>query len=750
MSATFGALKGAQLKLQPGLNIIQSPNEAGKSTWCAFIRAMLYGINTAERSKEGVLAEKTKYRPWTGDAMEGRMEIETEDGQAITIQRTALGTSPMRRIDVRYAGTGEQVLTLMHENLGEVLTGVPEAVFVRSAFIRQADVKVTQTGPLEERIKSLISSGEEEVNYGQTVEKLKKWLNRRRSQKKTGEIPQIQAELLEMNQTLARLQEASAAYNELSLQLDQARHRTEQLAQEQAAHIELERRAQRQKIADQRRQVENLQWEIATLQKQLTKQDGIQLSDELVRTAQETYDELRTANMRYTAAKEAWEQAEKDLSLIEEEKANTPFAGKDMDGAKALANDAAAVDAAAEKATNYNKSVYGIPLAVLPVVALGSLTVTQMVGLALWPLSIVSVIGAALAGLLFFRKWSIAKQKEAKRTTLFTLLNVPDIETLQTALADYEFLSQKAEELRHIAQETDQASGLAMLEMQELRSKFETAAHTFAPAVEGLEEAALTLTEMGQVVDRLETAEKELKTAQTWQETLEAGYEGDPHAPIPQDGLAPPAQSKSKTAYALRHMEQELDTLKHRFALGQGEVRALGDPVVLGARHGALTDRLTELTRQYSALQLAMEVLGEADSEISARFSPLLGQKAGYYLDRLTDGAYKRVLFDKTLTPSVERGEESISRDILYLSGGTVDQVYLALRLAICDLTFPKEQACPIILDDALVSFDENRMKQALVLLKELAAERQVLLFTCHDREAAFFDGTDGVNLIRL
>ena len=49
MTATFGALEGATLNLEEGLNLLQLPNEGGKSTWCAFLRAMFYGIPTRER-----------------------------------------------------------------------------------------------------------------------------------------------------------------------------------------------------------------------------------------------------------------------------------------------------------------------------------------------------------------------------------------------------------------------------------------------------------------------------------------------------------------------------------------------------------------------------------------------------------------------------------------------------------------------------------------------------------------------------
>ena len=48
MTATFGKLEHATLTLKPGLNVIHAPNEWGKSTWCAFIAAMLYGIDTRE------------------------------------------------------------------------------------------------------------------------------------------------------------------------------------------------------------------------------------------------------------------------------------------------------------------------------------------------------------------------------------------------------------------------------------------------------------------------------------------------------------------------------------------------------------------------------------------------------------------------------------------------------------------------------------------------------------------------------
>ena len=67
------------------------------------------------------------------------------------------------------------------------------------------------------------------------------------------------------------------------------------------------------------------------------------------------------------------------------------------------------------------------------------------------------------------------------------------------------------------------------------------------------------------------------------------------------------------------------------------------------------------------------------------------------------------------------------------MSRGATDQLYLAVRLAVCKLCL--EENPPIMLDDALVAFDDDRLKLALELLQELAQRQQIILFTCQKRE---------------
>ena len=75
MTADFGRLQGESLSLGDGLNVIAAPNESGKSTWCAFLKAMLYGVDSAQRARAGFLPDKTRYAAWDGGEMAGEMEL---------------------------------------------------------------------------------------------------------------------------------------------------------------------------------------------------------------------------------------------------------------------------------------------------------------------------------------------------------------------------------------------------------------------------------------------------------------------------------------------------------------------------------------------------------------------------------------------------------------------------------------------------------------------------------------------------
>ena len=164
----------------------------------------------------------------------------------------------------------------------------------------------------------------------------------------------------------------------------------------------------------------------------------------------------------------------------------------------------------------------------------------------------------------------------------------------------------------------------------------------------------------------------------------------------------------------------------------------MGDPAELESRREALTEELSRRRAEHAALEQALAALETAHAGLQARFSPSLNQRAGELLAKLTGGKYDAVSLTRQFEALAEEAGGLQPRRALALSQGTADQLYLAVRLAVCQLVLPSEEPCPLVLDDALANFDDSRMALALEALAELGKERQILLFTCHSREAAW------------
>lgn len=193
-----------------------------------------------------------------------------------------------------------------------------------------------------------------------------------------------------------------------------------------------------------------------------------------------------------------------------------------------------------------------------------------------------------------------------------------------------------------------------------------------------------------------------------------------------------------ETASHLNRLEEELRLLRSKLDLRRGRMEASGDPAALAAEREELNAEIERLGREYEALSLAMEALEQADQEIQSRLSPKINRLAGEFMARMTGGRYDRVMLDQSMAVTAREAGDPITRPLAALSAGTADQLYLSLRLAISQLLLPED--APILLDDALSAMDGERMAAAMALLQDLAQTRQIILFTCHNRELAWLD----------
>ena len=225
----------------------------------------------------------------------------------------------------------------------------------------------------------------------------------------------------------------------------------------------------------------------------------------------------------------------------------------------------------------------------------------------------------------------------------------------------------------------------------------------------------------------------------------EQGELPDPAIPLPR-----PSRSVEAMRSAIPEAQAQLAAARTRLDTISGQLQATRDPSELTAQLAEKRRKLESLQSEYEAIQLAMDALSAANQTLQNRFSPALGARTAEIFSALTGGRYDKVLLDRTLALSAEPSGDPTPRSIQVLSQGAADQLYLAVRLAICQLVLPPEKHVPLILDDVFASFDDQRLAAALEWLLQESQNRQILLFTCHDRERTYLAGRPGVHILTL
>ena len=123
----------------------------------------------------------------------------------------------------------------------------------------------------------------------------------------------------------------------------------------------------------------------------------------------------------------------------------------------------------------------------------------------------------------------------------------------------------------------------------------------------------------------------------------------------------------------------------------------------------------------------------ELSSSIRDSFGLYLNKEASRLITGITGGVYDSMSIDESLNVFLNTRYKLVP--IESVSSGTMDQVYLALRLAAAKLLQGSGEAFPLIFDDSFTQYDDERLRTALCWLAK-ACNSQMLIFTCHRREA--------------
>ena len=697
MTATFGKLEHETLKLQPGMNIIHAPNEWGKSTWCAFLVAMLYGMDTRAKTTKTALADKERYAPWSGSPMSGRIDLNW-NGRDITIERKTKRRVPLGEFRAYETETGLEIPELTATNCGQMLLGVEQSVFRRAGFIRLSDLPVTQDDALRSRLNALVTTGDESGDAERLARDLKDLRNKCRYNK-SGLLPQAEAQREELENKLSELEALESQSLRLKQRLGEVKSWLRQLENHRDALAFAAAEADAGRVAEARdahdRAVRHLET-LETTGAALPAREEAEKKVYQLREFQENWDSVQMEQRMLPPQPEAPAVPELFRGMTTEQ---------------------------AETMVGQDVQRYELLQRTKPHLALMLLGgAFALLGAVLLVMQEFLIGGVGLAAGLVLLLLGMAKGKAWRReaAALAEKYGSADADAWTESLRAYVDALKAYEQAQdaHRKQTGDLDVRLALLDKQRA-------------ALCGQQSPEKVLALWQDVLrqwEARENAHREVRRTESYLRAMESMAK-TAKAPAMPDDLT---YTEAETARLLSDALQEQQRLQNRLGQYQGRMEVLGNPAALQQQLAQVNGRIEKLENTYSALTIALDTLAQAKMELQRRFAPRIANRAQELLGAMTGGRYDRLTLAEDLSLHAGAAQEDTLHEALWRSDGTVDQLYLALRLAVAEELTPE---APLILDDALVRFDEERMKAALEILKKESDTKQVILFSCQKRE---------------
>ena len=157
----------------------------------------------------------------------------------------------------------------------------------------------------------------------------------------------------------------------------------------------------------------------------------------------------------------------------------------------------------------------------------------------------------------------------------------------------------------------------------------------------------------------------------------------------------------------------------------------------LEEEYGDLEEQYEELCKKNELIELVKEEIGKAYETMKKSITPKFTNNLSKIIEKISEGKYKNIQLDeaKGMIVEIENGNYVSVKN---LSVGTIDELYLSLRIG-AGLEISSEKL-PIILDETFAYWDDVRLQNILAYLNEEFKTRQIILFTCTNREERILD----------
>lgn len=729
----FGGVKNLHLDFDDHVNIIEGENEAGKSTICAFIKFIFYGLSG--KSTSGEMSERKRYLPFEGGGVYGSLTLRAGTPAADY------------RIERRITPTGKTAAKDEYQIIS-LETGAPafegaepcdaflsmsEGLFARTVFVSQKMGAQLDGGSggkeIAAALENLLFSAEETVDSAKALRAL----------------DSARAELLHKNAKGGRLYEACAQRDELIARLEKAKTERQALAKEEQQLIQLKKsEAGNSKLTKEAKakieqyESASLLLSFAKLRTLAQKGDALQKKKDQITPAAgvpET-EEIHTAIRLSAALRSTSEQAEK---LKEELQTAAPTGHDAPTGALQQSPD----ELYKLQKTSRALKAAGLFLLAAGMIAgglaaVGWLTQRFLAG------GLLPVLGALCAAFMLAGSvlLGVGMERGSRLRKALAACGAANLEAF-AALADEQAERARAQ-ARHADERQQKESALQdkLYYLRSLQAQAEELCGKYGAGYvspDSLDTLAVRLTAIKENCYSLEQEMKQNERAQDELRRLLSDYEEEQlrsQLPDPPEVILKSYNIKDLKNRLVFGTASEENIRNKRSELEKDVVAkraVIEDVEKLQAEIEELSAEIGALQLRYDAIRLAYDKIEEAAQRMKNNVSPALAKRAGELMCQATGGKYARLWVADDISLTYETpGTGSMIKEADFLSRGTKDLAYIALRIALCE-TLCQDPQMPMVFDETFCALDNRRFQQMMAVIAQ--RQGQTLIFTSQTRE---------------
>ena len=673
----YGNIENKDINLEEGINIIHGANESGKSTLLNYIISIFYGIS---RNKDGkALSDYEKYKPWNSNEFSGRISYKLENGEEYEIFRDFNKKNPkiyndkLEDISDRFETDKKDGSKFFIEQMG-----IDKQMYLSTVVSTQEEVRLDEKNQnmLIQKIANLAGTGEDNVSYKKALIKLQEKIRDEIGTNKTSQKPVniIEKEIVEINNKIVETEKYRNRKYEIDAEKEQILSELKELEQQKQILQELQNSMKSEEETKNRLEIreKNRKDNIAKINELTNQKNTINAESERVQSAKNHLQDIIKGHK---------ENIEKLNSEIEK-----------------IAN---------EKEETQEKEKPSILFIVITVV----LAIALICSIILIKNYIVSgILGVALiANIVFYvinknkqkvnkakLREKINQEKQYKREKLENQKQqiIANVNTTEKELEKQE------EEEKQVNSELSMLKGQIIL----------------------LEKNNEKITEEIEQDNKAIKEESNKNKQQIIEKYKDKNINDLLYINDYQNYISKIEETINNNRIRIKGLEIEYNTI----------VPQLDEMVVLEEKREADKEKLAELREKESIINIAIENLMDAYEEMKTTITPKFTKNLSESIQKISSNKYNKVTINDENGMIIEnnRGEYV---EAVKLSTGTIDQLYLALRLSMID-ELSKENL-PIILDESFAYSDNNRLKNMLQYLTSDLNNHQTIIFTCTDRE---------------